>query len=46
MLMKVFLSAIAKYSSHSMKSEHYSETAQFLNEIADRLRKIRGEPKL
>ncbi|CAO3659850.1 unnamed protein product [Umbelopsis ramanniana] len=29
-----------------MKSEHYSETAQFLNEIADRLRKIRGEPKL
>ncbi|KAH8548690.1 isocitrate dehydrogenase [NADP] [Umbelopsis sp. PMI_123] len=29
-----------------MKSQHYSETTQFLNEIADRLRKIRGEPKL
>ncbi|CAM0135591.1 unnamed protein product [Umbelopsis sp. WA50703] len=29
-----------------MKTEHYSETAQFLNEIADRLRKLRGEPKL
>lgn len=30
----------------SMKPEHYSETAQFLTEIADRLRKLRGEPKL
>ncbi|CAO3678355.1 unnamed protein product [Umbelopsis vinacea] len=29
-----------------MKPEHYSETAQFLTEIADRLRKLRGEPKL
>lgn len=37
---------LTKWFVCSMKTEHYSETAQFLNEIADRLRKLRGDAKL